>query len=1080
MPEEHQEGSARDATRLGGAAADFVGGLARKVAELRAAISAIGAMPAAKDRERGRDEVRRKLHALGVGARLLHFEVLSKALAASTERIDDEATRGEVSDALLGEVGTLLDRIPDLASAKHVLTPTPPPIGLDAFEPEKDAPEESGALPWTVVVVGDEALAHAVAADPGLFPCDVERTADPLTALEIARLVAPELLIVDVELPGAIDLVDALFEDPATSALPLLAYGSPEDEGGSARLVALGVTRIIHRGTSAAELRAECAAQVEAARAPVREVMHPELGEVTVAQLADRLVDEVRRALVGDVAPDAKTFKVSLGVGAEILGPMWGALARVRDVVSAKSGGGIAFENHAGHSALAMSIAAEPEIPVEIALTPTPPPLGSSPRRPRARAEGSDVDLGSRIVVVADDDPQVLWFISDVLKQAGALVLEAKDGQEALALARGSGADAIITDVLMPRVDGLTLARTLRRDVALRDRPIIMLSWKEDLLKRLRDLRMESQVMLRKEADGRTILARVREVLAPRARVEARIAAGGEVRGRLDDLSIASLVEIVNRVRREAQLVVRDAANVYEVELDGGGIRSLARVSTDGVKNVGISILPSLLGVVGGRFLVRPLALAGDGQTPRDLEGDLSAQLAPVLRKLRAACDAVSGARTIDVARVQLDDAQLSAYLRATPQPMRGLLERIAAGTSPRALMLGGEVAPATLEDVLLDVASRGLVTRVTSSSAEDLLALADKALDGPPAPLVDKPRAQPKLAPIPETDAFDLAPSIAPPPKRPEAAPEVVDGSPDSLTDAVLQASAPGERNSLSRTLIDTRELKPRSVRSDPPPGAAKPTSNPPEARTISATTTPAPSPAKSKDERSDTLSGLGIDRLGSKGAEETAEPIEPELVAPAAAAKVESAPATPERLEKPERPEKKEEPRPTSREPKDQILEDLARERSWTRRRTDDDPRAARAARDTTADDRIAARRRRGRATDDVDDRDALDDDRVDAREKDVSDSASKRGRRAADRDAGPPTKERTEAARKQLRSDGAFWWIVLALGVIGASIAFAVQQRDDSDAKRKAAASGSSSTSTAPSAPPKLPPAASKSGP
>lgn len=1067
MPEEQQEGSARDATRLGGAAADFVGGLGRKVGELRAAIGAIGAIPEAKDRERGRDEVRRKLHALGVGARLLHFEVLSKAIGAATEHVDEETTRGEVSDELLAELGTLLDRIPDLVWAKHVLTPTPPPIGLDPFEPDDGrAPEESGALPWTVVVVGDEALAQAVAADPGLFPCDVERIADPPTALEIARLVAPELLLVDVELPGAIDLVEALFEDSATSALPLLAYGSPEDESGSARLVALGVTRIIHRGTSAAELRAECAAQVEAARAPAKEVLHPDLGELTVAQLADRLADEVRRALTGDVAPEARSLKVPLGVGAEILGPMWGALARVRDVVAAKSGGNVAFENHAGHSALATSIAAEPEIPVEVLLTPTPPPI-ASPRRPRARAEGADVDLSSRILVVADDDPQVLWFIGDVLRQAGALVLEAKDGQEALALARGSGADAIITDVLMPRVDGLTLARTLRRDVALRDRPIIMLSWKEDLLKRLRDLRMESQVMLRKEADGRTILARVREVLTPRARVEARIAAGGEVRGRLDDLSIASLVEIVNRVRREAQLVVRDAANVYEIELDGGGIRSLARVSTDGVKTLGPAILPSLLGVVGGRFLVRPLPK--EGSSPRDLEGDLAAQLTPVLRKLRAACDAVSGARTIEVARVQLDDGQLGAYLRAMPQPMRGLLERIAGGASPRGMMLGVEVAPATLEDVLLDVASRGLVTRVTSSSGDDLLALADKALDGPPAPLVDKPRPAPKPAPAPETDAFDLAPSIAPPPSRPDPEPDVAEGSPASLTDAVLQASAPGERNSLSRTLIDTRELKPRSVRSDPPPGgAARPASNPPDARTssppekprVSATPTPAPVVAtKPKDEHSDTLAGLGIDRLGAKE-----EPKSPESAPEPVAAKVESAPEAAPTA--PEKPEKKDEPRTTTpREPKDQILEDLARERTWTRRRSDQVERAS--ARDTAADDRIAARRRRARDRDDDDD-------------DDLDDVAPKRGRRGVEREAGPPTKERTEAARKQLKSDGAFWWIVLALGVIGASIAFAIQQRDESEAKRKAAASAQSAA-TAPSSPPKPPtPAPTKSGP
>src|SRR4051812_35134706 len=104
MPEQQEEGSSRDATRLGGAAADFVAGLGRKVGELRVALDALAEAP---ERTKGRDELRRKLHALGVGARLLHFEVLARAISETTERIDDEANRGEVSDRLLDDLSAL-------------------------------------------------------------------------------------------------------------------------------------------------------------------------------------------------------------------------------------------------------------------------------------------------------------------------------------------------------------------------------------------------------------------------------------------------------------------------------------------------------------------------------------------------------------------------------------------------------------------------------------------------------------------------------------------------------------------------------------------------------------------------------------------------------------------------------------------------------------------------------------------------------------------------------------------------------------------------------------------------------------
>src|SRR5262249_18568687 len=175
-----------------------------------------------------------------------------------------------------------------------------------------------------------------------------------------------------------------------------------------------------------------------------------------------RLRDEVRRAGVAGGDREPSGVRVSLGVGAEILGPIWGALARVRDVVESKSHGAVGFRGDKSRGPVAFASA--------LASLETEPPSSDPPppndRRSRARHPTIELDLQSRIVVVADDDPQVTWFLADVLKGAGAIVLEAKDGGEALALARGSGADAILSDVLMPRVDGLTLARTLKRDVA--------------------------------------------------------------------------------------------------------------------------------------------------------------------------------------------------------------------------------------------------------------------------------------------------------------------------------------------------------------------------------------------------------------------------------------------------------------------------------------------------------------------------------------------------------------------------------------------------------------------------------------
>jgi two-component system chemotaxis response regulator CheY len=62
------------------------------------------------------------------------------------------------------------------------------------------------------------------------------------------------------------------------------------------------------------------------------------------------------------------------------------------------------------------------------------------------------------------------------LTQAGFSVLEASDGQEALDLARTKGADLVITDVNMPRMDGITLVQELRQLGSYRFTPILVLT----------------------------------------------------------------------------------------------------------------------------------------------------------------------------------------------------------------------------------------------------------------------------------------------------------------------------------------------------------------------------------------------------------------------------------------------------------------------------------------------------------------------------------------------------------------------------------------------------------------------------
>lgn len=81
-----------------------------------------------------------------------------------------------------------------------------------------------------------------------------------------------------------------------------------------------------------------------------------------------------------------------------------------------------------------------------------------------------------RLVVVADDDPEILEFLSRALSKYGYEVLKASGGREAMALIRQSSPHLVLLDILMPGMDGVDICRAMRADVDLMDVPVIFAS----------------------------------------------------------------------------------------------------------------------------------------------------------------------------------------------------------------------------------------------------------------------------------------------------------------------------------------------------------------------------------------------------------------------------------------------------------------------------------------------------------------------------------------------------------------------------------------------------------------------------
>src|SRR2546428_6113949 len=108
----------------------------------------------------------------------------------------------------------------------------------------------------------------------------------------------------------------------------------------------------------------------------------------------------------------------------------------------------------------------------------TPAAAGSSASTPYARAmsSGGSAERGAVLaprIILVDDDPNQLALLADQLRADGFEIQTARDGDEALRRLRTAWPDLLIIDMMMPRMDGLTLAREIKGRA---DLPIIVLS----------------------------------------------------------------------------------------------------------------------------------------------------------------------------------------------------------------------------------------------------------------------------------------------------------------------------------------------------------------------------------------------------------------------------------------------------------------------------------------------------------------------------------------------------------------------------------------------------------------------------
>ncbi len=126
---------------------------------------------------------------------------------------------------------------------------------------------------------------------------------------------------------------------------------------------------------------------------------------------------------------------------------------------------------------------------------------------------------GKLTILIVEDNPDMRGYIRSILKEQYNVV-EAADGAEALSLLNSNPVDFIVSDLMMPVMDGIELSRRVKETFAISHIPFLMLTAKTSNEARLESYRMGVDEYLLKPFDETLLLARIHNILENRKRYQ--------------------------------------------------------------------------------------------------------------------------------------------------------------------------------------------------------------------------------------------------------------------------------------------------------------------------------------------------------------------------------------------------------------------------------------------------------------------------------------------------------------------------------------------------------------------------------
>lgn len=491
---------------------------------------------------------------------------------------------------------------------------------------------------------------------------------------------APELLIIDFDdkAPFGAAVTQQLSLDSLADYMPVLKIGT------SVLGQSFDIVRKPVQGKELLErVKKMISTNTHAARVQIG------LRDPNLEELLAFIAGELKVGILDSVTGEHARERFRLGGEGKILAGVWSLIARIRQSAAKGSKGKIRFAPATSGKMTMMALSEGDGVLQE---------LGELDRRDLAELKGMRA-------VVADGDAEIRVLFDRVLTEAGLKVRTAVDGIEALDSITSGAPDFVISDIAMPDMDGWELGSRLKTDYRLRSIPVIMLSWKEAFLQRVRSERRGSEIKLT-DADKQQILSAIVRAIRPRLVLARKLSKPEDVTGRVEQMGVTTVLGEVARKRENCQIYFRESWSDYDVSIRHGRLVSVTMTGTDGSFAKGPRALERLLGIDAAKFEVRK----PDGNPREQFDGSIAVVLNEACKRLNTLVAQVKDGAMFGIHSVTLDEDALDRYKSIIPAKLTVALEQLAAGKSPETIVQGDVVSPDSLETLLLELVRNGAV----------------------------------------------------------------------------------------------------------------------------------------------------------------------------------------------------------------------------------------------------------------------------------------------------------------------------------------------------------------------------------